>query len=51
VFRNIEACKEITKITKSSYGPNGKSSFVKNECNFLDHCSMKKIQSEHVLIS
>ena len=23
IFRNIEACKELTNITKSSYGPNG----------------------------
>ena len=28
VFRNIEACKEITKITKSSYGPNGMSLLI-----------------------
>ena len=29
VFRNIEACKEITKITRSSYGPNGNFMLIK----------------------
>ena len=23
VFRNLEACKEISRITRTSYGPNG----------------------------
>ena len=28
IFRNIEACKELTNITKSSYGPNGNFSMI-----------------------
>lgn len=25
VFRNINACRELTRVTRSSYGPNGKA--------------------------
>ncbi|CAB4014706.1 T-complex 1 subunit theta isoform X1, partial [Paramuricea clavata] len=35
VFRNIEACKEITKITRSSYGPNGLNKMVINQLEKL----------------
>lgn len=26
VFRNINACKELARVTRSSYGPNGTNS-------------------------
>ncbi|XP_046849515.1 T-complex protein 1 subunit theta-like [Xenia sp. Carnegie-2017] len=35
VFRNIDACKQLTKITKSSYGPNGLNKMVINQLEKL----------------
>lgn len=32
VLRNIEACKKLSKITRTSLGPNGITLFV--ECNY-----------------
>lgn len=32
VFRNISACKELARVTRSSYGPNGN---MKEKCS--DH--------------
>ena len=29
VYRNISACREMTEITKSSFGPNGKMMIIK----------------------
>ena len=35
VFRNIHACKELSKVTRSSYGPNGMNKMVINHLEKL----------------
>jgi T-complex protein 1 subunit theta len=35
VFRNLEACKDIARITRSSYGPNGMDKMVINHLEKL----------------
>jgi T-complex protein 1 subunit theta len=35
VFRNIDACREMTRITKSSYGPSGMNKMVINHIGKL----------------
>lgn len=35
IFRNINACKELSRITRSSYGPNGMNKMVINHLEKL----------------
>ena len=35
VFRNINACKELSRVTRSSYGPNGMNKMVINHLEKL----------------
>lgn len=35
VYRNISACKELAKVTRSSYGPNGMNKMVINHLEKL----------------
>jgi len=35
IFRNLEACKQLTQITKSSYGPNGMNKMIINHLEKL----------------
>lgn len=35
VFRNIKACKELSRVTRSSYGPNGMNKMVINHLEKL----------------
>ena len=35
IFRNIHACKELSKVTRSSYGPNGMNKMVINHLEKL----------------
>ena len=35
VFRNIKACSELSKVTRSSYGPNGMNKMVINNLEKL----------------
>lgn len=35
VFRNINACKELSRVTRSSYGPNGMNKMVINHIEKL----------------
>ena len=35
VFRNINACKQLAKVTRSSYGPNGMNKMVINHLEKL----------------
>ena len=52
VFRNIKACKELSKITRSSYGPNGMNKMVINHLEKLFVTSdaatiIKELEVEH----
>ena len=35
VYRNIKACKELSRVTRSSYGPNGMNKMVINHLEKL----------------
>lgn len=35
IFRNINACKELSRVTRSSYGPNGMNKMVINHLEKL----------------
>lgn len=35
MYRNIEACKELSTVTRSSYGPNGMNKMVINHLEKL----------------
>lgn len=35
MFRNIRACKELSRVTRSSYGPNGMNKMVINHLEKL----------------
>lgn len=52
VFRNIKACKELSRVTRSSYGPNGMNKMVINHLEKLFVTSdaatiIKELEVEH----
>lgn len=52
IFRNISACKELSRVTRSSYGPNGMNKMVINHLEKLfvtnDAATiMKELDVEH----
>lgn len=52
VFRNLEACKEISRITRTSYGPNGMDKMVINHLEKLFVTSdagtiLKELEVQH----
>lgn len=52
MFRNIKACKELSRVTRSSYGPNGMNKMVINHLEKLFVTSdaatiIKELDVEH----
>lgn len=43
VYKNLEACKELSKIAGTSMGPNGRSLRLDKHARFLQHCGKPQL--------